>query len=235
MRQRGFTIALLFVLLAACVGGFFGGRYLIGRLQRDFVPGATWAPPTAVANGGAIATPAPGSSPSVARRSPTAPVIRTPAASRSPVAPAAMTETVIAESTVTVTPTPAESETPTATLTLVPALPFGLARSVRHTVGDCPGSPQAYILGQVTDRTGKPLAAVRLLLDDEYGNQAYAVSKSGQADAGRYDFPISGPPRRFFLALVDANGRVLSPRVEIEHGRGPNAQATCHWVDWQRQ
>lgn len=226
MRRRGFMAVLLLVLLAACAGGFLGGRYLISRLQRDFVPGATWAPPTTAAGGNRQATAIAGGPTSDVRPSPTAQVIRTP------VPPV---KTLSVEATVTLTSTPTETEKPAATSTLVSAFPFRLARSVRHTVGDCPGSPQAYILGQVTDRTGKPLAEVRLLLDDEYGNQARSVTKSGQADAGRYDFPISGPARRFFLTLVDANGRALSPRVEIEHGRGTNAQATCHWADWQRQ
>ena len=46
MRQRGYLIAFVLVLLTACVGGFFGGRFLIRRLQQDFGPQATWAPPT---------------------------------------------------------------------------------------------------------------------------------------------------------------------------------------------
>ena len=229
MRQRGFTVVLLVVLLAACAGGFLGGRYLISRLQRDFVPGATWSPPTIAAGGSGQATAVAGGPTPGVRTSPTAPVSPTPV-------PVAATPVPSAQATAgDVTVTPTETETPAATATFVAALPFRLARPVRHTVGDCPGSPQAYILGQVTDSTGKPLADTRLLLDDEYGNQMRAVSKSGQTDAGRYDFPISGPARRFFLTLVDATGRALSPRVEIEHGRGPNAQATCHWVDWQRQ
>ena len=47
MRQRGYLIAFVLVLLTACVGGFFGGRFLIRRLQQDFGSQATWAPPTA--------------------------------------------------------------------------------------------------------------------------------------------------------------------------------------------
>ena len=49
MRQRGYLIAFVLVLLIACVGGFFGGRFLIRRLQQDFGSQATWAPPTALA------------------------------------------------------------------------------------------------------------------------------------------------------------------------------------------
>ena len=48
MHQRGYLIAFVLVLLTACVGGFFGGRLLIRRLQLDFGSQATWAPPTAL-------------------------------------------------------------------------------------------------------------------------------------------------------------------------------------------
>lgn len=229
MRQRRFTGVLILVLLAACIGGFLGGRYLVNRLQREFVPGATWAPPTAAAGGAEQATESAGPPASAAPTPSAAPVIGTPAPPVSiPVPP---TEAIVGEATVI--PMPLATETPTPTPTRSETFPF-VARSVRHSVGDCPGSPQAYILGQVSDRSGRPLTDVRLLLDDEYGNQARTVSKAGQSDAGRYDFPISGPPRRFFLGIIDASGRALSQRVEIEHGRGIDAQATCHWVDWRQ-
>jgi hypothetical protein len=107
---------------------------------------------------------------------------------------------------------------------------FVLARPVRHSSGDCPGS---YILGQITDRSGNPLPGVRLALVDEWGNSASAVSKSGAGEVGRYDFPLFGP-RRYYLIVVDAAGRPLSARIEIAHGVGPNAQASCHWADWRR-
>ena len=50
MRQRGYLIAFVLVLLAAGVGGFIGGRFLIRRLQQDFGSQATWAPPTVAAS-----------------------------------------------------------------------------------------------------------------------------------------------------------------------------------------
>ena len=82
MRQRGYLIAFVLVLLTACVGGFFGGRFLIRRLQQDFGSQATWAPPTtplAVPDGrrhaGGHGERAPTSSPS---RGGTQPVLATP-------------------------------------------------------------------------------------------------------------------------------------------------------------
>ena len=86
----------------------------------------------------------------------------------------------------------------------------------------------------MTDRSGAPLPDVRLRLVDEYGNEEFKITKGG-ADAGRYDFPIFGPPRRFFLSVVDGSTRPNSPQIEVPHGVGADAQAQCHWVDWRRQ
>ncbi len=79
---------------------------------------------------------------------------------------------------------------------------------MRYSNGDCPGT---YALGTVTDRSGAPIAGVRLSLVDEYGNAATAVTKPGPGDTGRYDFPMGGPPRRFYMTVVDEGGRALSP------------------------
>jgi hypothetical protein len=235
MRQRGYLIAFVLVLLIACVGGFFGGRFLIRRLQQDFGSQSTWAPPTmALQTPQGQVTPAPlltvrpDPSPSGAVR----PVSTAPAPTRIQVtvpAPASVETPVSAEPSSG--PTPTETETVLPSPSPVPVFPFLSARPVRHSSGDCPGS---YILGQVTDRSGTPLPDVRLLLVDEYGNQEIKVTKGG-ADAGRYDFPVFGPPRRFYLSVVDGNSRPISPRIEIPHGVGADAQGTCHWADWRRQ
>ena len=237
MRQRGYLIAFVFVLLTACVGGFFGGQLLIRRLQQDFGPQATWTPPTAspasrvgdatpaaAATARLTASPAQGTPPGRATPIPTRVLVTVPAP--------ASGETPVSEG---VSPEPEPTATETATVSPSPspepAFPFLLARPVRHSTGDCPG---AYILGLVTDRSGAPLPDVRLRLVDEYGNEEFKVTKGG-ADAGRYDFPIFGPPRRFFLSIVDGNSRTNSPRIEIPHGVGADAQTQCHWADWQRQ
>jgi hypothetical protein len=235
MRQRGYVIAFVLVLLTACVGGFFGGRFLIGRLQRDFGSQATWAPPTVPVpsrTGGATPGIAANASPTSSQARSTRPVLATPVPTRFLVtvpAPAGA-ETPVSD-VASPEPTPTETETAVPSPSPQPVFPFLLARSVRHSTGDCPG---AYILGQVTDRSGAPLPDVRLRLVDEYGNEEFKVTKGG-ADAGRYDFPIFGPPRRFYLTVADGGARPLSMRVEIPHGLGADPQAQCHWVDWQRQ
>ena len=239
MRQRGYLIAFVLVLLIACVGGFFGGRFLMRRLQQDFGPQATWAPPTAspppqtgdstpvaTANARLTASPAGGTQPVLATpirtrilvTVPAPPGVETPASDMTSPEPEPE-------------PTPTETETVSPSPSPVAALPFLPARPVRHSTGDCPG---AYILGLVTDRSGAPLPDVRLRLADEYGNEEFKTTKGG-ADAGRYDFPIFGPPRRFSLTVVDGSARPLSMPVEIPHGLGADAQAQCHEVDWRRQ
>jgi hypothetical protein len=238
MRQRGYLIAFVLVLLIACVGGFVGGRFLVRRLQQDFGSQTTWAPPTLPAPSqtrgatpGAAANARPTSSPS--RSAP--PVLAAPIPTRLLVTvPAPARAETPASDAASPEPTPTEIETATPSPSPEAVFPFLLARPVRHSTGDCPGSPQAYILGLVTDRSGAPLPDVRLRLVDEFGNEEFKVTKGG-ADAGRYDFPIFGPPRHFFLSVVDGSTRPNSPRVEIPHGVGADAQAQCHWVDWRRQ
>ncbi len=231
MRQRGYAIAFVLVLLAAVAGAFLGGRFLLRSLRQEFGAGQTWTPPELTV------TPLPGQL--ALSPTPAAPGLR-PTASRSPVPPRQPGPTppaVVAptpQATLTppgLTPTPAVMPTVTVTATSVSAFDFVLTRPVRHSTGDCPGS---YVLGQVTDNAGNPLPGVRLWLVDEYGNQVATTTKTAATDAGRYDFPLFGPPRRFYLTVVDASDHPISPRIEILHGGvGPNAQATCHWADWQ--
>lgn len=234
MRQRGYVIAFVVVLLLACVGGFVGGRLLLERLQGDFAPRAGWTPQPAasVAAGDAPASPtnAPEGTATQAPR-PTATMLIVPAPADVLAVPVESPVVTLPAVEETVIPTPDATEMVLQTPTIQLAYPF-VAQSVRHSAGDCGGS---YVLGQVTDRGGSSLSGVRLKLVDEYGNPASAITKAGQADLGRYDFPLFGPPRRFYLTVVDAAGQPLSADVEIRHGLPPHADATCHWVDWRRQ
>ncbi len=241
MRQRGYAVAFVLVLLIACGGGIVGGRWAWQRLRQDFAPGPAWTPPTATPTALPQAPPATRVAVATPTRPPSPPV---PAATR-PTAPAAIAPSpspALRPASPTPTPTepPSVTPTPSGTPTPVAGEPVGgmaylLTRPVRHSAGDCPGSPVPYVLGIITDHAGNTLPGVRLWLVDEYGNGAWTVSKSGAADGGRYDFPLSGPPRRFYLGVVDADGRPISPRVGIQHAGGPDPQANCHWTDWQRQ
>ncbi len=235
MRHRVYVLLFIAVLLLACIGGFLGGRFLLQQAQQDFAPRAGWTPPlaspTAVAPPAAPVASAPGATPAAVPQ-PTATVLIVPTPTGVPPVPATPLLPVLETPAEVATETPSPTPPPTPT----PAFPYGLARPVRASSGDCPGMPGlVYVLGQVTDRAGSPLADVRLKLVDEYGNVAFAVSKSSQADLGRYDFPVTGPARRLYLRVVDAAERPLSAEVEIRYGLPPTADATCHWVDWRRQ
>ncbi len=235
MRQRGYLVLFILVLLLACVGGILGGRFLLQQAQQDFAPRTGWTPPLAPSTAAALPAITYTSVPettSTAAPQPTATVLIVPTPIGVPPVPITPipTGTQTFEEAATETPSPTSPPSPTA------AFPYILARPVRASSGDCPGMPGlVYVLGQVTDRTGNPLPDVRLKLVDEYGNVAFVFSKASQADLGRYDFPVTGPARRLYLRVVDAAERPLSAEVEIRYGLPPTAEATCHWVDWRRQ
>ena len=246
MRRNLYILAFVAVLLVACAGGFIGGRVLLARLQSDFTPrtDATPAPdqPTAIAQAEAAApataAPQPTEGP---RTTPTTLVVAAPVTDQ----PAVLTPELTPAPTWTAgveVPTSefaAPDETPLVedlpavepSATPVPNYPFVLARPVRYSSNDCPGT---YALGLVTDRSGSPMAGVRLKLVDEFGNPAVAVTKPGPGDTGRYDFPMGGPGRKFYMTVIDEAERPLSPEVEILHDLAPYEGQNCRWVDWRR-
>lgn len=242
MRQRIYVVAFVCLVVLACAAGALAGRYLWQRFQQDFAPRQTWSPPGLEASPSprAVVVPTTALPTRLPSTTATRPSITTPRpVTLTPIPPTAQptvapTSTEAPSGPPLVSPTPSltPGATPSPTRTPQPAYEYVLARPVRHSTGDCPGT---YILGLVTDRAGNPLPGVRLWLVDEYGNQDTKVTKSGATDLGRYDFPVFPPPRRFYLSVVDATGHPVSPRIEIAHGMGSNADASCHWVDWQRQ
>lgn len=243
MRRNLYIAAFIAVLLIACVGGFVGGRVLLARLQTDFTPRSETLPVLTTAT-------------IIAQAGPTGSSIDTPVATA--IAPRATATMLVVPAPVTDQPqvltpeptwtagvelptsepgpaieTPVEAElvTPEPSATPIAAYQYHLAHVVRYTSGDCPGT---YALGIVTDRNGNPLPGIKLSLVDEYGNASTAVTKPGPGDTGHYDFPMGGPPRRFYMSVVDQAGNALSPRVEILHDLTPEQGKSCRWVDWQR-
>jgi hypothetical protein len=103
--------------------------------------------------------------------------------------------------------------------------------SVQHD-NACPGQ---YVIGVVRDARGQPLPGVTVRMEDEYGNGDTRVTKSNPGEVGRYEFVLTGPPRRIYVWIVDEGGDPLSPRVEILH-RLPNSgyeAFQCHYVNWR--
>lgn len=197
--------------------------------MEDFVnallgSGTTPAPPPptqAVAPGPHTPTPSPSPPTATATRG----------AARAPAKPSATVQPTL---TLAPPPTPVAPPTPTPAVTAATAraFPFALQGPVRHD-NECPGQ---YIMGTVRDSAGNPLAGVTVRMEDEHGNSATQVSKSSPGEIGRYNFVLTGEPRRIYVWIVDEGGNPISPRVEILHLL-PNSgyeAFTCHYIDWQR-
>jgi hypothetical protein len=245
MRRNLYMAAFLAVLLVACAGGFWGARVFFNRMQNDFTPRTGWTP--AATDLATVGTPAPGPTDAEATsaaiatepRLATATVLVVPAPvtdqpavlTPEPTWTAGVELPTIEPGFATETPVGGDIATPEPSATPIPAYPFALARAVRYTSGDCPGT---YALGLVTDRNGNPLPGIRLSLVDEFGNASTAVTKPGPGDTGRYDFPMGGPPRRFFITVVDDAERPLSPSIEVLHDLPPQEGKGCRWIDWRR-
>ena len=105
---------------------------------------------------------------------------------------------------------------------------YALARPVEHH-SSCPGN---YIVGQVLNRQGAPVAGVHVVMVDEWGNRSDAVSKSGEGDFGSYDFAIHSFANHYTLTVLDPAGSVASPSVTVEHLQGAAGDAPCHTVVW---
>jgi len=104
---------------------------------------------------------------------------------------------------------------------------YQLAGAIVHD-NDCPGQ---YLMGRVINGEGGPVAGIHLILRDEWGNQASAISKSGANDYGMFDFPIpSGTPHLLYLTVVDDGGNPVSATITIPHRQGEAADLACHHV-----
>jgi hypothetical protein len=236
MHQRLYTVLFALVLVAIVLGAFFGGRFVVQRFRQDFTFRREWSPPQW--------TPAPAEAAPTVDGTPTQRPTNTPLVIPTPIAPSpepyapapALTSPAMDEEAPATEPTAAptqSTEGPTPEPIQAPAEPFQAKAAVRYSQGDCGGT---YVIGFVTDRAGNPLAGVTLRLVDEYDNESLAITKAGQADLGRYDFPVAGPPRRFSIVVVDESGSPLSrPAGFAYYGDSPDAQATCYWIDWQRR
>jgi hypothetical protein len=106
---------------------------------------------------------------------------------------------------------------------------FRLAQAVTHHDA-CPGN---YIMGQVLNGQGGPMAGVHIVMLDQWGNRADAMSKAGENDYGLFDLPLNGFANQYTLTVVDGEGRPLSAPVVIDHLQGGSGNAPCHTVVWQ--
>lgn len=106
---------------------------------------------------------------------------------------------------------------------------YTLAQAVTHH-DSCPGN---YIVGQVLNAAGAPLPGVRIAMVDQWGNRADAISKSGEVDLGRYDFPLNYFANRYTVTVVDDAGNSISPAIVVDHLQGEGGTALCHTIVWR--
>ena len=85
-------------------------------------------------------------------------------------------------------------------------------------------------MGQVLNRNGTPVAGVRVVAIDEWGNRNETLSKRGAADYGNYDFPIGTAQRDLYVLIVDNADEPISETAWIRHRKTDDAP--CHHVVW---
>lgn len=104
---------------------------------------------------------------------------------------------------------------------------YTLAGQIVHD-NNCPGG---YVMGRILNHEGAPVAGVQVQLRDPWGNQAYAISKSGAFDYGMFDFPIpSGSPQELAITVLDGSGNPISATFTVPHRLGDAGDAPCHHI-----
>ncbi len=94
----------------------------------------------------------------------------------------------------------------------------------------CPGH---YLLGEILNREGNPVAGIRITLIDSWGNTAEAISKSGETDYGLFDFPLNSAANQYTVTVVDDTGAPISPPTVVDHLQGSAGDAPCHTIIFQ--
>lgn len=218
MQNKGSAVAFLFVLLVMCVGGCVAFSALTSGRGPQTVSlessTPTWATEPTPAGSTSAPTYAPAETPSPHSE------LSTPVApSATPVPPS--------------TPTPQASATPavppTATRTTTgpgPAPPPGSYQyRVIRNERDC--TKGGVIGGWVYDTAGNGLPWASVRIYNDFGWTATQQSE-GPPQSGKYEFPL-GDAVLFHLEVVDNDGRVVSPTVDV------NYDPTCSQrVDWER-
>jgi hypothetical protein len=190
-------------------------------------------------------------------RRPTPTALSSESGEQSPTAIATSTATATATPTSTQTPTPSPtatptplppSSTPTETWTPAPVVvtpepsPEGVDEAEQtayryHPLGPaqpdlsqpCPGCPRApgYIIGQVVDAGGQPLAGVRLVCYNEWHRYPIVGTKGG----GGYDVPILQAEATWYVVILNEADQPISPEAPVHFNP---LEACWYRLDWQR-
>jgi len=104
---------------------------------------------------------------------------------------------------------------------------YRLAAPVVHD-NNCPGQ---YVMGQILDSAGAPVAGLLIEMRDQWGNVATAVSKNGAADYGMFDFPLpSGSSYELYITILGEGGVPMSATYTIPHRQGEGGDNSCHHI-----
>ena len=139
-------------------------------------------------------------------------------------------ETPEAESTPEVEETPeptatADAADAVANATAPEDVQFTLANSIVNDEA-CPGN---YVMGRVVNEQGGPVPGIYVLAVDQWGNRVTVVSKSDEANYGRFDIPLNGGANTYTLTVIGDGGVPISPDITVRHLQG-EAAAPCHHV-----
>jgi len=184
---------------------------------------ATWTP-SATPTVAPSVTPLPAEAPIVATPTPVLVVTEAPTAT-----------SVFANSTVlsdSATPTPLATSSEVVATTAPTQEPIRTGPGSYRLLGVahdhfCPGD---YVMGQVLNSNGTPMAGVRVAAVDEWGNRTIIITKGGAADYGNYDFPVGEHRRDIFITVVDELDNPLSETAWIQHRNLDDIP--CHHVIW---
>jgi hypothetical protein len=95
-----------------------------------------------------------------------------------------------------------------------------------HSCPSCPKAP-AYIVGNVTDAGGNPLAGVRLVCYNDWHRYGVIATKGG----GEYDFPIIQADTTWYVVVLDQSDQPISPEAPVT----VSLVESCRYIlNWQR-
>jgi hypothetical protein len=144
------------------------------------------------------------------------PLPPTNTATRTPIPPTRTTSP-------TATPKP-PTPTPASAYRFLPVLPPWPDPS--HPCPSCPKAP-AYIVGNVTDAGGNPLAGVRLVCYNAWHRYDVIATKGG----GEYDFPIIQADTTWYVVVLDQSDQPISPEAPVT----VSLVESCRYIlNWQR-
>jgi hypothetical protein len=128
---------------------------------------------------------------------------------------------------VVVTPAPSAEDVDETEQTTYRYRPIGPAQP--DLSQPCPGCPRApgYIIGQVVDAGGQPLAGVRLVCYNEWHRYPIVGTKGG----GGYDFPILQAEATWYVAILNEADQPISPEAPVHFNP---LEACWYRLDWQR-